>query len=71
MTELIQFIAEQTGKEITGETRLDSLVEDSLEFLELILEVQAKFDVKLPDELFPKLHTVKDLYGAMHGHVPA
>lgn len=71
MTELIQFIAEQTGKEITAETRLDSLVEDSLEFLELILEVQAKFDVKLPDELFPKLHTVQDLYGAMHGHVPA
>lgn len=36
---------------------------DSLDFIELVLEVETEFDVRLPDGRLPTIRTVQDLLG--------
>jgi len=62
---LIKVIAEETGavSSINLDTRLDSLVADSLEFLSLICAVENAFHFKVPDKKYMEIQTVGDLCG--------
>lgn len=36
-------------------------IADSLEIVEIILEIEKKFDITIPDEIIPKFSTIKSL----------
>jgi acyl carrier protein len=52
------------GDGVTMETRIDDLDMDSLEFLELIQEISAKFG-PVPDDKVARVCTVKELWDAI------
>lgn len=48
--------------EIKGDSRfIDDLGADSLDIVELIMEMEEEFDVEIPDEDVEKMTTVKDV----------
>ena len=50
------------GKEITIEARLiEDLGGDSLDMLELIMSLEEKFEIEVPDEDSETIHTVRDV----------
>lgn len=55
MMEILEKIKAETGQNVTEETPLDSLGLDSLEFVQLLL------DLDIPTERAPVLNTVADL----------
>lgn len=49
---------------ITMESKLiDDLKADSLDIVELIMDLEQEFDVEIPDEELPKVQTVADIVG--------
>lgn len=62
--EVISIIAEQLGVDKNEVTPAKSFVEDlnadSLDLTELVMTLEEKFDVEIPDEKAEKLKTVKD-----------
>lgn len=47
---------------ITMESRLvDDLKADSLDVVELIMDLEQEFDIEIPDEELPKVRTVGDI----------
>jgi acyl carrier protein len=52
------------GDRVTLDTRIEDLEMDSLEFLELIQEISAKFG-PVPDEVVARVCTVKELWDAI------
>ncbi len=53
---------EYLGKDtITPDTTFDELGADSLDIAELIMEVESRFDVEIPDEQLSKFRNIKDL----------
>lgn len=52
------------GYRVTMDTRIEDLDLDSLEFLELIQEISAKFG-PVPDEKVTKACTVRELFDAI------
>jgi len=47
---------------ITLESRLvDDLKADSLDIVELIMDLEQEFDVEIPDEELPNVHTIGDI----------
>lgn len=52
------------GEGVTLETKIEDLDMDSLEFLDLIQEISAKFG-PVPDEIVAKVCTVKELMDAI------
>ncbi len=46
---------------ITPDTTFDELGADSLDMAELIMEVESKFDVEIPDEELEKFRNIKDV----------
>lgn len=61
-------VENETGRKVTGETALNDLGLDSLEFLELLITVSNKCG-DVPDALVPRLNTVSDLYLAASGQL--
>lgn len=62
---VLSLIAEELGvdeSEVTPETPLRSLVTDSLEMANLILELEGTFALEIGDEDAHKLLTVKDVF---------
>ena len=51
-------------EDVTFETRIEDLDMDSLEFLDLIQEISAKFG-PVPDEAVTRVCTVKELWDAI------
>ncbi|MDD3401102.1 MAG: acyl carrier protein [Eubacteriales bacterium] len=48
--------------EITMDSKLvDDLHADSLDIVELIMDLEQEFDVEIPDELLPQVQTVGDI----------
>ena len=60
-----EIIARQLGIEpetISMESRLiDDLKADSLDIVELVMDLEQEFDVEIPDEDLPKVQTVADI----------
>ena len=55
-------MAEHTGfASVDPSCRIDQLVTDSLEFLEMMIDVQAKFRRLIPDQEYGNIKTVEDL----------
>jgi acyl carrier protein len=49
---------------ITEETRLiDDLKADSLDVVELIMDLEQEFNVEIPDDELPNIRTVADILG--------
>ena len=49
---------------ITMESKLiDDLKADSLDIVELIMDLEQEFNVEIPDEELPKIHTIADIVG--------
>ena len=47
---------------ITPESRLiEDLHADSLDIVELVMDMEQEFDVEIPDEELPNVHTVGDI----------
>ncbi len=61
----VKIIAEQLGvkeEEIKEDTRFaENLGADSLDMVELIMELEEEFDIEIPDEDAEKAKTVKDV----------
>ena len=65
-------IAEQLGidaSEIKPESRLiEDLKADSLDVVAMIVDMEAEFDIQIPDEDLPKLKTVNDVIAYIEAH---
>lgn len=62
LSELIVDRLGVSADEINEDSRFrDDLGADSLDVVELIMEVEDEFDVEIPDEQAEKLHTVLDV----------
>lgn len=67
--EKIQKVIEtEIGEEVTPNTRLVTLVTDSLEMANLVLELEAALGVDLPDEDLPKLLSIQDVVNYAEAH---
>jgi acyl carrier protein len=54
---------------ITMESRLvDDLKADSLDVVELIMDLEQEFDIEIPDEELPKVQTVADIVDYVEKH---
>ena len=52
------------GSTITMTSRLiDDLKADSLDIVELIMDLEQEFNIEIPDEELPKVQTVADIVG--------
>lgn len=62
---ICEIIAKQLdvdAKSITMESKLvDDLKADSLDVVELIMDLEQEFDMEIPDEELPKVRTVGDI----------
>ena len=61
---VIEILAEQFGRdrgEITRSTSFAELAADSLDIVEVVMEIEDVFDLPLPDEVAEKIQTVGDL----------
>ena len=47
---------------------VDDLGADSLDVVELVMELESKFDVEIPDEEAEKISTVKDVVDYIESH---
>lgn len=61
-------IALETGEMVMPDTRLVTLVSDSLEMANLVLELEAATGKEIPDEDLPKLFTIQDVVNYAEAH---
>lgn len=47
---------------------VDDLGADSLDVVELVMELESKFDIEIPDEEAEKISTVKDVVDYIESH---
>lgn len=70
--QIVAMIADQLAKDpasITPETRLiEDLKADSLEVVEMIMELEDKFSIRIPDEDLEKLQTIKNIVDYIEAH---
>lgn len=59
--DLLALVKEETGKEAELDSSIESLGVDSLEFISLMQAVELKFGVKIPDQEFANLNTLRDI----------
>jgi len=58
---VLEIIERETGQSVTAETPLDSLNLDSLEFMNLLLEIDKETGIVIRDDKIGDLHTVGDI----------
>ena len=59
---IIELVEKESGETgLTIDSKFDEIDLDSLEFVELMLQVQSEFGVTIPDALFAKLKSISDL----------
>ncbi len=70
--QIVAMIADQLAKDpasITPETRLiEDLKADSLEVVEMIMELEDKFSIRIPDEDLEKLQTIQNIVDYIEAH---
>ena len=70
---IVAMIADQLNKDpqsITPETRLiEDLKADSLEVVEMIMELENNFDIRIPDDDLQKLQTIQNIVGYIEARI--
>jgi len=57
----------KAGMTLSGDTQLvNDLGLDSVKVMELLLQVEDRFDISIPLNILPDVHTVDDLARAIH-----
>lgn len=57
------------AEKITMESKLiEDLKADSLDIVELIMDLEQEFDIEIPDDELPKVHTVGDIVSYVEAH---
>lgn len=64
--DVIAAVEEHTGQKVSAHTELKDLGLDSLDFMDLILQVSKECG-EIPDSAVPSLETVNDLFMAADG----
>ena len=59
--QIIDILEEATGHAVTKGTKIDSLDLDSLEFLQLVVDIDTELEIKIPLEQVTECDTVQDL----------
>lgn len=71
-TRVIQIIVDKLGVEIGEVTEAASFTNDlgadSLDTVELIMELEKEFNISIPDEAAEKIQTVGDAISYLEGH---
>jgi acyl carrier protein len=62
--DVIQIVERETGHKVTAETELKDVVGDSLDFVDLLLQIG-----DIPDAVVPRINTVNDLCLAAKGEL--
>ena len=74
-SKVISIISEQLSlreDDIKGSSRfVDDLGADSLDIVELVMEMEEEFDVEIPDEDIEKMSTVQDVFDYITKHATA
>jgi hypothetical protein len=60
--DVIRAVEDETGQQVKPETEISALDMDSLEFLNLLVQIG-----NIPDAVVPRINTVSDLYLAAMG----
>lgn len=75
LEKVVQIVSDQMGvdkAEITPETSfVDDLNADSLDTVELVMELEDEFDMSIPDEEAEKIKTVGDAVGYVERQLTA
>lgn len=58
-------VGTNTGQDVTAESSLDTLKGDSLDFLELLFQIEDATGKRVPTEKIGGLHTVGDIIEAL------
>jgi len=69
--ELLVLIERETGKTASLDTKIQDLGIDSLDFLSLIVEIQAQFKMTISDRQIAQIQTIGDLLNIINAHIPA
>ncbi len=67
--EVIQEVAKERAKDLTLDTPIVETGLDSLERMEILASLEDRFGGRLPEEIFPDLHTARDLIDAVHEYL--
>lgn len=59
--ELKQIVSQKTAKEINDNSNLRDLGIDSLDLLDLIIDVEEKFNIKITDDELLKIESLTDI----------
>lgn len=59
-----------TQKHIDADTTRQSLGIDSLDETEILMEIEDKYDIELPDDTWTNVHTVSDLINNVKASMP-
>lgn len=64
--QVIAAVEDFTGEKVAADTNLRDVVSDSLDFVDLMLEISNKCG-EIPDSAVPSIETVNDLFMAATG----
>jgi len=65
MEQIVNFIAnflEVSSDDVKADTLIRDLVGDSLDLIELMLQIEDQYGIEIPDEEFDRLITVQDIH---------
>ncbi len=69
ITEIIARQLDVEAENVKLESKLvDDLKADSLDVVELIMDLEQEFDLEIPDEALPKINTVGDIVAYIEEH---
>ncbi|MGL4252303.1 MAG: acyl carrier protein [Metamycoplasmataceae bacterium] len=58
---ILNIIKQRTNKKISTSTNIKELGLDSLDLVEVVMEIEQELDIKIPDEELTNIKTIDDL----------
>lgn len=58
---IFEIVREYTHAAVSAEARFDDLGIDSLEFIQIIADVENALSIRIPNDALPRIHTIRDL----------